>query len=365
MGFPRRGALVLALAVLASITVFSAEPAYAITKSQVDAACANSRSALNDYRGAQTDFEEAALAYEATTSELERASLRESSVRSDIGLHESTVNDIRERVNRRAVEMYMQGGASNSGILMFVTNLDQFITGSQLLNAAAEDDLADIDRLSNLRQDLNRLKKDLQGTQASLREVRGAQSVARDRQESAMEDARDNYARLSGQCAKAQSDYERQLALERARRQGRSAGISSALTPGFICPMSPGATHFIDSWGFPRDGGARSHKGSDIFAPMRQPVYAVASGVAYASSSSKGGRSVWLQADYGVGFYYAHLTDWAIGSSQRVQKGDVIGYNGNTGNARGGSPHVHFEIHPGGVRAGAVNPYPTLARACK
>ena len=53
------------------------------------------------------------------------------------------------------------------------------------------------------------------------------------------------------------------------------------------------------------------------------------------------GITVHLRADTGHTYYYAHLDSRAFSGSTRVNQGDVIGYNGNSGNARTTSPHLH------------------------
>ena len=127
------------------------------------------------------------------------------------------------------------------------------------------------------------------------------------------------------------------------------------------CPVSKPFS-FVDSWGAPRSGG-RAHKGTDIMNPMGNRVHAIVDGVVSRQTySSLGGISLYLRGDDGNEYYYAHLSKYASRTGQRVKAGELIGYNGATGNAAWSGPHVHFEVHPG---AGApVNPYPYVKAAC-
>ncbi len=84
-------------------------------------------------------------------------------------------------------------------------------------------------------------------------------------------------------------------------------------------------------------------------------------GVVRGHNSRLGGISFYLVGDDGNTYFGTHL-DRLSGVRGRVPAGTVVGYVGNTGNARGTPPHLHFEIHPRG--GGAVNPYPTLTRYC-
>lgn len=110
-------------------------------------------------------------------------------------------------------------------------------------------------------------------------------------------------------------------------------------------------------WGDSRDAGARKHEGIDIFAPLRTPVIAAEDGfVTRVNENNLGGKVVWMRAkDRNYTLYYAHLDEQLVSSGQRVKKGDTLGLIGNTGNAKGGSPHLHFGIYTVG---GAVDPLP-------
>ena len=142
---------------------------------------------------------------------------------------------------------------------------------------------------------------------------------------------------------------------------GRTLKVPAGGTGGggaIRCPIQGGAS-MMNDWGFPRSGG-RFHEGNDVFAPRGRSAVATVSGTVVQTTGRLGGNQVKLYGDDGVHYYYTHLD--RFGHAGRVSAGTVIGYVGATGNAAGGPPHVHFEIHPGG--GAAVNPYPRISGVC-
>ncbi len=136
-----------------------------------------------------------------------------------------------------------------------------------------------------------------------------------------------------------------------------------AATGGRVCPVD-GAVSFTDTWGAPRSGG-RTHKGVDMIAARGTPLVAIENGViSRMRNGGLGGITLWIAGISGDSFYYAHLDGYAPGLSrgQSVTAGELVGYVGNTGNARYTVPHLHFEYHPGG--GSAINPYPLTAGLC-
>ena len=126
--------------------------------------------------------------------------------------------------------------------------------------------------------------------------------------------------------------------------------ITPKLTAGgYVFPVY-GPSSFGDSFKAPRgDVSGGWHHGDDIFAPLGAPVLACASGVVFSVGWNPiGGNRLWLRDGQGNLFYYAHLsayTPLAV-NGNKVKAGDVLGFVGNTGDARGTPYHLHFEIHP-------------------
>lgn len=108
-----------------------------------------------------------------------------------------------------------------------------------------------------------------------------------------------------------------------------------------------------------------SHQGTDIFAPAGTPVFAVAPGKAKARIEVKGGKTVYLEADDGITYFYGHLASWSLPLTARAEKtveaGEQIGTVGTTGNAEGKPAHLHFQMRDRSLFSfGPTDPFPAL-----
>jgi murein DD-endopeptidase MepM/ murein hydrolase activator NlpD len=128
-----------------------------------------------------------------------------------------------------------------------------------------------------------------------------------------------------------------------------------------VFPVTGDDYNYSNDFGAPRHQG--SHEGVDILSPRGTPIVAVADGFIKRMTRDEtglGGIWIWLQDNDGNTYYYAHLDTILKGieASTRVTAGQQIATNGNTGDARFGAAHLHFEIHPKG--GAAISPYADL-----
>jgi hypothetical protein len=158
------------------------------------------------------------------------------------------------------------------------------------------------------------------------------------------------------------------------------AGTAAAKSgvPPLLFPVV-GQVTYTDDFGQARPGG--THQGNDLLGTKRAPVVAVEEGtVKFWTTSAAAGCMLYLYGASGTMYEYIHLNNdltagndnkgkcvagvsYATGlvDGQHVEAGQLIAYLGDSGDANGIHPHLHFELHPKGGKA--VSPFPYLQKA--
>ena len=159
---------------------------------------------------------------------------------------------------------------------------------------------------------------------------------------------------------------------------GAASASPSAKVPPLVFPVL-GEAHWQDDFGDARGQGG--HQGNDIMAPRKALALAAEAGtVKFHTTSSRAGCMLYLDGASGTEYLYIHLNNdltdandnqgscvqgvaytKGLKSGAKVAAGQPIGFVGDSGDADGGSPHLHFEVHPNG--GGAVSPFPYLKAA--
>jgi murein DD-endopeptidase MepM/ murein hydrolase activator NlpD len=326
---------------------------------------------------------------------------------SDLGasieLARAKIAETEEKLEEVAIEMYMGSSSVASIQVLFSASDESYEAGIEYLRNVNGNDTDVINQLRSFREELDRQTGRLEEASAEQEVLATELEAQAEDLQGRLVEAQAVYDGLVAQQAaeeaarRAAEEEARRRAAEEAARQATSTTVGgeepSATTlpseeptdttappeeptdttvpeeeppppspSGGTCPVA-GAVSFTDSWGDPRSGG-RSHQGVDMIAARNTPIVAIYSGrIDRLTDGSLSGLAIWFRADNGDVFFYAHLESFAdVSDGQGVSQGEVIGYNGSSGNAPEFLPHLHFEWHPGG--GSPVNPYPLVRDLC-
>lgn len=165
-----------------------------------------------------------------------------------------------------------------------------------------------------------------------------------------------------------------------AREQPASGRGATVAARQLLFPVV-GKTHYIDDFGAPRGQGG--HEGTDIMGDWRAPLVAVEPGrVKIWTSSARAGCMLYLYGKSGTTYLYVHMNNdltprkdnrggckpgvaYAPGllDGANVAAGQLLGFIGDSGDATGLHPHVHFELRPDGGEP--VSPVAYLRKAAQ
>jgi murein DD-endopeptidase MepM/ murein hydrolase activator NlpD len=302
----------------------------------------------DDLSSARSAANKAAAQLSQAQSVLGRLSQQINSLEARKSDAEQRLSSLKGEIRQIAIQRFINSDTTEVGSLD--PDINAQARADALSRFALRGDQDAVDEYTAAAQDLDVASKALTARKAS---QRAAVAVLQKKQA----DVQAKLTRLE------QLDAQRKSASARAARAAKKSRIAPSgpiATGAWVCPVQ-GPVAFSDDFGSPR-GGGRRHEGNDMFAPRGTPSVAPVGGTVSFRSNSLGGLAWHLNGDDGNYYYGAHLDSYASNNAGHVQAGTVLGYVGNSGDARGGSTHLHFEIHP--HHGGAVDPYPTIRKYC-
>ena len=233
-------------------------------------------------------------------------------------------------------------------VLLEATSVDDMLSRYDFLNSIANQDLSVFKEMKDLRREITVRQRDLEDQQ-----TRQQQAVAQTQQKQAEMQA--SLVAQESLLASVNTEVQQLLAQSGTTLSDGTTSTTVTITGPFAFPAR-GAHTFSNDWHAPRTG--HLHQGCDIMATMGCPAVACVNGtITVVTEGGNAGKYLRLTMDGSATFfYYMHMQDIVVSVGQKVKAGDLVGHVGDTGNARGGPAHIHFEVHPGAGRPSTPTP---------
>jgi murein DD-endopeptidase MepM/ murein hydrolase activator NlpD len=296
-------------------------------RQQIEAMKADSQRLAEEYNAALNEYEGIRFEVEQNREQLEKA--------------QRDYKRARTILHDRLRSIYKMGEVNSLEVMLDSTSLDDFLTRYDFFSYIGNRDMEVFNEVKLLREEISSRQRALEEQEARQRQVVASVNAKRYAMEASLED---------------QQRFLDGINQEIKDLLAEMGWGGSVPTGSFTFPVN-GPHTFTNDWHAPRRG--HLHQGNDIFASAGTPCVACVSGTVHHGEGKNAGLYVRLVGDDGNVYYYMHLQRFA--ATGHVPAGTVIGTVGDTGNAVGGPPHLHFEIHPGG--GPAINPYPILVAA--
>lgn len=325
------------------------------------------------------------------------ASINELTMKLDASQEE--IADTIDQFKQRVAAIYRAGTVSTLEVLLNSESLGDFTLRAEMLNTMSKRDQDLIDKITEYmdatkdereeceaeKQMVADLKKSMERKQgeldelykenaAAIEELQGKQNDTNHALEQNAEEIQkrdDEIKQLIEEEKKRQEEEERRRQEAAANGGGGFSEIGGGGETGNVGWVPDGTTNgvsgFNPTWPLPgvtyisdEYGGSRGHGGMDIAGPSGTPIVAAESGTVIRSNNTDywgmgWGYHVYIYHNDTYSTLYAHMSATAVSTGEYVSKGQVIGYEGSTGDSTG--PHLHFEVWQNGVR---VNPRPFL-----
>jgi murein DD-endopeptidase MepM/ murein hydrolase activator NlpD len=263
----------------------------------------------------------------------------------------------KKQLSQQLVFIYKQGQTSMMNKVLGSTTFNEFWQKLIDLRRLAGSQQDSLTAVMNLEQQVDALVADITAKQAQQKKLLAdlktqadglqIQLSARQAAVAHLEAVQAENARRLAEAEAAAKELDAQIvaikaAMEAARRRGGGNGHfvwpeSGPITQDFGCTPYPFEPYD------PNCPSRHFHTGIDIGASWGTPIGAADAGIAYTYYSGYGyGNHIIIVHGNGWVSVYGHMASFAVGNGQGVGRGQIIGYEGSTGNSTG--PHLHFEI---------------------